>query len=41
MFDKIGLADFVCARDLSCRNPICGQHAATAHPPLGDDPPPF
>jgi hypothetical protein len=25
-----GLADFVRARDLYCRNPICGQRAATA-----------
>ncbi|MGH3914058.1 MAG: DUF222 domain-containing protein [Pseudonocardiaceae bacterium] len=26
----VGLADFVRARDLYCRNPICGQRAATA-----------
>ncbi|MGH4021561.1 MAG: hypothetical protein ACRDT0_20470 [Pseudonocardiaceae bacterium] len=25
-----GLADFIRARDLYCRNPICGQRAATA-----------
>jgi hypothetical protein len=33
-----GLADFIRARDLHCRNPICGQPAARADL---DHPPPF